>query len=82
MRAVAPRTAPNVCRRLSRGVPPGRLGFSVMAGERFEQTLPSRFPCQSTFNVRRRNELPMTLTDDKAIAAAATTGDSSKPKNG
>ena len=31
---------------------------------------------------RSRSALAITLTDDSAIAAAATTGDSSKPKNG
>lgn len=37
---------------------------------------------QSTLTVRSRNELAMTLTEDRAIAAAATTGDSSTPKKG
>lgn len=37
---------------------------------------------QSTFTARRRSALPMTLTDDRAIAAAATTGDNNNPKNG
>lgn len=36
----------------------------------------------STLALRSRSALPMTLTDDNAIAAAATTGDSSSPKNG
>jgi glutathione S-transferase len=37
---------------------------------------------QSTCAERRRRALAMTLTDDRAIAAAATTGDSSRPKKG
>lgn len=37
---------------------------------------------QSTETVRKRSAFAMTLTDDNAIAAAATTGESSKPKNG
>ena len=32
--------------------------------------------------VRSLSELAITLTEDSAIAAAATTGDSSSPKNG
>ena len=36
----------------------------------------------STSSVRRRSALPITLTDESAIAAAATTGDSSRPKKG
>ena len=31
---------------------------------------------------RRRSELPITLTDDRAIAAAATMGDNSRPNTG
>ncbi len=42
----------------------------------------SQKPAQSTFNVRRRSAFAITLTDDSAIAAAATTGESSTPKNG
>ena len=36
----------------------------------------------ATFTVRSRSALPITLTDESAIAAAATTGDSSRPENG
>lgn len=36
----------------------------------------------STFTVRSRSALPITLTDDSAIAAAATTGERSTPKKG
>ena len=36
----------------------------------------------STFTVRKRNALPITLTEDSAMAAAATTGESNKPKKG
>lgn len=36
----------------------------------------------STRTVRSLSALAMTLTDDSAIAAAATTGDSSRPKKG
>jgi hypothetical protein len=39
-------------------------------------------PYQSTFAVRKRSALPITLTDDRAMAAAATTGDSSRPNKG
>ena len=39
-------------------------------------------PHQSTSTVRRRSAFAMTLTDDNAIAAAATTGESRSPKNG
>jgi hypothetical protein len=37
---------------------------------------------QSTFTARSRSAFVMTLTDDSAIAAAATTGESSSPKKG
>lgn len=37
---------------------------------------------QSTLTVRSRSAFAMTLTEESAIAAAATTGDSSSPKNG
>jgi hypothetical protein len=36
----------------------------------------------SRLALRKRSELAMTLTDESAMAAAATTGDSNKPKNG
>ena len=36
----------------------------------------------STFTERSRSALAITLTDDRAMAAAATTGDNSNPKNG
>lgn len=39
-------------------------------------------PCQSTFTVRSRRAFAITLTDDSAIAAAATMGDNSSPKKG
>ena len=35
-----------------------------------------------SFNPRKRSALPITLTDDNAIAAAATMGDSKIPKAG
>ena len=37
---------------------------------------------QFTRTVRSLNEFAITLTDDSAIAAAATTGDSNRPKKG
>jgi hypothetical protein len=39
-------------------------------------------PTHSTLTARSRSALPMTLTDDRAMAAAATTGDNSMPENG
>ena len=37
---------------------------------------------QRSRTVRSLSALPMTLTDDSAMAAAAMIGDSSRPKNG
>jgi predicted membrane protein DUF2238 len=39
-------------------------------------------PGSSSRNARSRSALAITLTDDSAIAAAATTGDSRSPKKG
>jgi hypothetical protein len=39
-------------------------------------------PCHPTFTLRKRSAFPITLTDDNAMAAAATTGDSSRPNKG
>ena len=38
--------------------------------------------CAQSFAVRSRSELPMTLTEESAIAAAAITGDNSTPNTG
>jgi len=43
---------------------------------------PSRNRQSSSLAVRKRRELAMTLTEDSAIAAAATTGESRMPKTG
>src|SRR5277367_1427969 len=39
-------------------------------------------PRPQSFTLRSRSALPMTLTDESAIAAAAITGDSVRPKTG
>ena len=44
--------------------------------------LTSALPCAYSFTVLRRAALPMTLTEDKAMAAAAMMGESRMPKNG
>lgn len=50
-----------------------------------DKMLTSKVPSRrhrSTLTPRRRSALAITLTDDRAIAAAATTGDNSRPKKG
>lgn len=39
-------------------------------------------PCQLSWTALRRRALPITLTDDRDIAAAAMIGDNSNPVNG
>ncbi|GEM_PF-6699985 len=39
-------------------------------------------PCQLSLTALRRRALPITLTDDRDIAAAAMIGDNSNPVNG
>ena len=82
-KAMAPSDADRTARaaRVKRGilVSPCRAAKHTAGRPRGE---PPATRGYSIFTVRRRSALLMTLTDDSAIAAAATTGDSSHPKNG